>query len=262
MPSPFPGMDPFIESQKWSDFHTRFITLVSETLMPRLRPKYIVDVEERVYVERDPDDPVMVMRPDVAVVNTVREEVTAYASTAAVAMPVECLLPMPEETHEAYLTIRRKDARTIVTVIEVLSPANKRPGADGFDQYLKKRERVLASSANLVELDLLRGGRRLPVVGRLPPGDFLAIVARWQRRPRAEVYGWPLEQQLPVIPIPLAHPDADVLLDLQEVFTLVYDRAGYDYSLDYGEPLDPPLDQQRAAWVAQILQARGPGNLT
>ena len=223
--------------------------------MPRVRPKYFVDVEERVYVERDPDDPVMAIRPDAAVVHAVREEGAAYAA-ATVTAPVDCLLPMPEETREVYLTIRRKDLRTIVTVIELLSPANKRPGADGFGQYLEKRLHVLASFSNLVELDLLRGGRRLPIVGTLPPGDFVATIARVRRRPHAEAYVWSLEQRLPVIPIPLADPDPDVSLDLQEVFQLVYDRAGYDYSLDYHEPPDPPLDPARAAWVQQILQGR------
>ena len=252
MPSPFPGMDPFLESQKWSDFHTSFITVLREQLMPRVRPRYFVDVEERVYVERDPDHPVMVLAPDVAVADAVRETGTAYAS-AAVA-PIDCLIPQPEETREAYVTIRRKDTRVIVTVIELLSPANKRPGASGLDQYLEKRAHVLASSANLVELDLLRGGRRLPIVGKLPPNDYLATVARRSRRPRAEVYVWSLEQQLPLIPIPLADADPDVPVDLQQVFNLVYDRAGYDYSLDYGQPPEPPLDSARAAWVEQILQ--------
>ena len=167
--------------------------------------------------------------------------------------PVEGLIPMPEEIHEVYLTLRRKDLRTIVTVIELLSPTNKRPGANGFDQYLEKRLHVLASFSNLVELDLLRGGRRPPWVGQLPPGDFLATVARLPRRPRAEAYVWSLEQRFPIIPIPLADADPDVLLDLQEVFNLVYDRAGYDYSLDYHAPLDPPLDQARAAWVQRVL---------
>jgi hypothetical protein len=254
MPSPFSGMDPFIESQKWADFHTRFITLLSELLMPRVRPKYFVDVEERVYVERDPDDPVMAIRPDAMVVDVTREEHAAYATAATATAPVDCVIPMPEETHEVYLTIRRKDLRTIVTVIELLSPANKRPGADGFGQYLEKRLHVLASFSNLVELDLLRGGRRMPIVGKLPAGDFVATVARLRRRPHAEAYVWSLKQRLPFIPIPLADPDPDVPLDLQEVFQLVYDRAGYDYSLDYHEPPDPPLDPARAAWVQQVLQ--------
>jgi len=255
MPSPFPGMDPFLEAQKWGDFHTSFITVLREQLMPRVRPKYFVDVEERVYVERDPDDPLLVLRPDVAVVDHVREEQRGYAAVAA---PVECLLPLPEETREICLTIRRKDTRTIVTVIELLSPTNKRPGADGFERYLEKRLHVLASFSNLVEIDLLRGGRRMPLVGKLPPGDFLVTVAHVRRRPRAEVYVWSLPQRLPTIPIPLAHPDPDVPVDLQQVFDLVYDRAGYDYSLDYQSPPEPPLTSELAAWVEEQLKTRQP----
>jgi hypothetical protein len=247
-------MDPFIESQKWADFHTSFITALREHLMPRVRPKYFVDVEERVYVERDPDDPVMVIRPDVAVVDAGREEIAAGVAAATLAAPVECLIPLPEETRDVCLTIRRKDTRTIVTVIGLLSPRNKRPGANGFEQYLEKREHMLASFSNLVEIDLLRSGRRMPLIGKVPPGDFLAIVARQRRRPRAEAYVWSLEHRLPTIPIPLAYPDPDVPVDFQEVFHLVYDRAGYDYSIDYGEAPDPPLEPARSAWVEQILQ--------
>ncbi len=228
MPSPFPGMDPFIESQKWTDFHTRFITALSDALVPSVRPNYVVDVEERVYVERDLDDPVMAIRPDVAVTDAGHEAESATATTAVVAEPVECLIPMPEEMREVFLTIRRRDDKAVITVIELLSPSNKRPGASGFEQYLGKRNQILASNVHLVELDLLRGGRRLPLAGKLPPHDFLVTVARGRRRPRAEVYAWSLKHAMPVIPIPLSDPDPDVPLALQEPFTLVYDRAGYD----------------------------------
>lgn len=257
MPSPLPGMDPFIESQRWADFHTSIITALRDALVPGVRPKYTVDVEERVYVERDPDDPVMAIRPDAAVVDTGRAVSCGSGKMATAVAPVECMIPMPEEVREVYLTIRRKDGRKIVTVIEVLSPANKRPGANGFAQYLEKRDKVLASSASLVELDLLRGGRRMPLVGKLPPADYRAAVSRSCRRPRAEAYLWSLHQPLPILPIPLVEPDADVPLDLQAIFNQVYDRAGYDYSLNYTLALEPPLEAKRAKWIADILQSAG-----
>jgi hypothetical protein len=246
-------MDPFIESQKWADFHTRLITALSDALVPSVRPKYVIDVEERVYIERDPDDPMMIVRPDVAVTDSGGAATNHSTAVATAAAPVECLIPMPEPVQEAYLTIRRKDGKSVVTVIELLSPANKRPGASGYDQYLDKRNHVLATSANLVELDLLRSGRRLPLLGKLPDGDFLATVSRGRRRPHAEAYVWSLEQPLPMIPIPLADPDPDVQLDLQQQFNLVYDRAGYDYALNYEEPPEPPLERTRERWLSQIL---------
>ena len=115
MPSPFPGMDPFIESQRWTSFHDRFIVSLGDALVPQVRPRYVVDVGERVYLER-----------------------------------------------EIFLTLRDRASNEVVTVIEVLSPSNKRPGSDGRKEYLEKRNQVLMSTAHLIELDLLRGGERLP----------------------------------------------------------------------------------------------------
>ena len=150
MPSPFPGMDPFIESQKWIDFHNTFITVVRESLMPSVRPKYIVDVDERVYVERDPDDPVMVMRPDVTVARKGDSSLGRGPSATVTIAPADCMIPLPESETEFSLTIRRKDNLDVVTVIELLSPTNKRPRADGFGEYVKGHLRCSA-------MELLRG---------------------------------------------------------------------------------------------------------
>jgi len=136
----------------------------------------------------------------------------------------------------------------------VLSPDNKRAGSDGHREYLSKREAVLQSTAHLIELDLLRGGRRLPTIEPLPPADYYAFVCRAQHRPRAEVYAWTLRHRLPTIPVPLAADDPDVMLDLQAVFDTVYERAGYDYSLDYHRPVEPPLSDADAAWVRELLE--------
>ena len=123
---------------------------------------------------------------------------------------------------------------------------------------LNKRHAILHSEANLVEIDLLRGGRRLPTVEPLPIGDYFSFVTRVERRPKVEVYSWPLERRLPTIPVPLAEGDPDVQLDLQTVFDTTYDRAGYDYSLKYSNPIDPPLSEAQRAWVAEILAKSTP----
>ena len=163
------------------------------------------------------------------------------------------LVPMPDEQREAYLVVRDRETMEVVTVIETLSPANKRPGSRGRSEYLSKREMVFQSSTHLVELDLLRGGDRLPMTDRLPPGDYYAIVSREERRPRAEVYAWPLLHALPTIPIPLKRGDADVSLELQTVFTTVYDRARYHLSVDYSAELDPPLDETVHQWLRERI---------
>jgi hypothetical protein len=158
---------------------------------------------------------------------------------------------MPTERRETYLVVRERATREVVTVLETLSPANKRRGGVGRREYLEKREEVLQSPSHLVELDLLREGERLPTQSRLPTGDYYAIVSRRHRRPRAEAYAWTIRDPLPTIPVPLLRGDPDVPLDLQTVFATVYARARYDLSVDYTRPLDPPLTGADAAWWQQ-----------
>ncbi len=210
MPSPFPGMDPFIEPHRWEGFHTHFLVELARTLVPRVRPRYVVETEERT----------------------------------------------DEELRETFLTVRDAATREVVTVIEMLSATNKRPGSDGRAQYLRKRKSVLQSRAHLVELDLLRGGQRLPMRTPLPEGDFFAIVSRSPRRPAAEVFAWTVRQSLPSIPVPLSGSDPDVTLDLQAVMDATYDGLGYDYALNYSQPVVPLLRDADLVWVRQVLSKR------
>lgn len=264
MPSPFPGMDPFIEDQAWRDFHHGFLGLIQEALVPHLRPRYVVRVEQRVYVERQPEKPADFVQPDVAVLQRDERRLPprgAVAAAVAVAIePVIVALPIPERQREMFLAIRERETLALVTVIELLSPANKRPGSDGRRVYLGKREAILLGAAHLVEIDLLRRGARLPTLDPLPAADYYAFVCRARRRPLAEVYPWSLRQPLPTIPIPLSGDDPDVPLDLQALFTVQYERVGYDYSLDYRRPVEPPLGEADAAWVEELLRAAASPN--
>jgi hypothetical protein len=255
MPSVFPGMDPFLEGEEWEDFHARFINKMSVRLLPDVRPVYAVRTERRVYVEY-PDGDSRTIRPDVAILRDPTEfEMVGQQSDSTVATiePVERTLPIPFEVSEKYLVIRRLDTSEVVTVIELLSPFNKRPGAVGRETYLRKREEILHSQTNLVEIELLRGGHSLPTMEPLPPGDYFAFVCRQTRRGRADVYAWPMNHRLPAIPIPLSPNDKEVSLDLQAVFDTVYDEAGYDYSLNYRQPVSPPLTEPENKWVNDRL---------
>jgi hypothetical protein len=256
MPSPFPGMDPFIEDQKWKGFHTRLITALGDALTPQVRPKYIVDVEEYVYLEQASDEWLPPIAPDVAVAESGRDELeSSQGGTATVVTiaPVVRTLPMPKRRRQPFLAIRTKESQDVITTIEVLSPWNKAPG-EGRREYLLKRQNVFATPAHLVELDLLRGGQRLPTVEPLPPGDYFAFVCRKERLPKVDVYSWSLRNRFPAIPVPLAEGDPDAVLDLPTIFTTTYDRAGYDYALDYGRTLEPPLSEADAEWVRQVLK--------
>jgi hypothetical protein len=181
-------MDPFIEGQAWSDFH---LTMISETraaLIPLVRPRYIVRVEERVYLDEQAEEEIEFIEPDVFVAEEgapTSDRGGAATGVAVAPEPVIVSLPMPAQRKQRFLALRDRESLRLVTVIEILSPTNKRSGGDGRRQYLEKRKDLLQSAVNLVEIDLLRGGRRLPVVGRLPAGDYYVTVARAPRRPRA-----------------------------------------------------------------------------
>jgi hypothetical protein len=153
--------------------------------------------------------------------------------------------------------LRDRQTLRIVTLIELLSPTNKRPGSEGREQYLDKREEILQSRTNLVELDLLRGGQRLPMQTELPPGDYYALVRRGWRRHRAAVYAWTLRQKMPPIPIPLQKDEPEPTLDLQAALDLSYDRAAYQDSLDYSQSLQPPARAEDADWLKEVLRANG-----
>lgn len=270
MPSPFPGMDPFIELHAWGDFHHGFIGEIKAQLVPRLAPRYYVRAERRVYFEKSaPDDEPETMPhqrvPDVAVLKRT-PEVTLQQSdggTATIAAPRECIVPMGEEHREYFLLIRGTESHEVITVLELLSPTNKRPRADGRGIYLENRQQVLDGLSHFVELDLLRSGHRLPLQMKPPlDNEFYALVSRQNWRPRAAIYAWSLRERLPTISIPLAKGDPDVPLDLQAVFTSAYDRARYDLSIDYKTPLVPPPAQDKQTLHEVLAQATpGSGNL-
>ena len=263
MRSPFPGMDPFLEGQEWEDFHTRFNTAISDQLASKLEPRYFARLERRVYLERDiedqPDQPQW-RRADLAIVTAdpwwSRPETASDAGVATLEAPVECLVPMAEERRETYLVIRERTTFEVVTVLETLSPANKQLTADGHREYLKKREELLESKSHFIELDLLRGGQRMPLCDPRPRGEFFAMVSRVEKRPRVDVFAWTLRHRIPSILVPLSKGDPDVKLDLQEVFDTVYEHAHYELSLNYQAELRPALTADDSAWLHdRIAQA-------
>lgn len=247
----FPGMDPFLEGQIWEDFHTAYIGVLRMWLVPLLGDTYIATVEQRVYIERHLSSQPFVFRPEVTVISAAPSQ--SPVKSSRVSEPVLVPLVMPEEVHEPFMTIRTRDANEVVTVIELLSPTNKRGGSDGHREYLSKRQAVLGSRAHLVEIDLLRGGERLPMGAPLPDGDYFVIVSRTVHRPMAQVHHWSLREPMPVLPIPLQVGDNDAMLDLQGAFDEVYLRAGYDRAVDHTQALAPPLAPQDAEWMANLL---------
>lgn len=256
MPSPFPGMDPWLEHPAlWPDVHANVIAVTRELLAQQLSPRYVVRVERRVYLLAEEDPARHLFVPDVSVL---APKAAGAPQPSRPGKPkLEPLLVTVQdevEVAESRLVIRKVGpARELVTAIEVLSPANKTPGSRGREEYLAKRREVLRSSVHLVEIDLLRGGSRVP---GSPPGDYVALVSRTSLRPRGEAYVWSVRDALPEIPVPLLEGEDDAALDLARVLREAWDRARYDLEVDYGAPLDVPLRPEDAAWAKDLLAHR------
>ena len=171
--------------------------------------------------------------------------------------PIIVQTVIDEEVHESFLKIVDRESREVVTVVEVLSPSNKHPGSYGLLAYRAKRQGLLMSQSHLVEIDLLRGGKRIEFRNALPVSDYLVHVSRVEERPDGRAWPIRLEEPLPPIPIPLRAPDADVELDVQQVLSAIYDRCAYDLEIDYSRDPDPQLTGETALWADRLLRDHG-----
>jgi hypothetical protein len=257
MPTPFPGMDPYLEHPaRWTNLHARLTVGLANALGERLPPGYVVNIQERVYVGTLDLPPVpKTITPDVALCAPLAEGTQPWTATAT--EPVVVHVPVTYEARDAYLEIR--DARSgeeVVTVIELLSPAKKQPG-NGWEPYLAKRRQVLDSRSNLVEIDLLRGGDRMPIVERVPRYDYGFLVSRHATRPQATLISFSVREPIPVLVVPLRPDEGEVPLDLRPVLDEIYDRAGMALRIDYSRPPEPPLSPEDAAWADAILHDHG-----
>ena len=275
MPSPFPGMDPYLEHPAlWPDLHLSLIPALRDVLAPQLRPRYYVAVETRVFVA-EPAAEQLVGVPDGAVIAaghspggspTIGPLEGAGSSAGPQAAPqvgvLDVEVPVPARVRQTYLEIRDPREHEVVTVIELLSPTNKRPG-EGRQEYLAKRRQTLASLTSLVEVDLLRGGQRMPIWldGRPAPeplpGDYRVLVARGEQRPQARLYPFAVRDPIPAFPLPLRSGDEEPTIDLQPLLAAIYDRASYDLRIDYRQDAVPPLRGDDAVWAADLLHRAG-----
>jgi len=258
MPNPFPGVDPYVElTDLWVGFHNTLVGDFSKLLNPLLRPiGYVAIVEKRVDLADVPTDDSDERRPDVAVagLRSTRPWAGPAGPGSAAVLDVEpstVRLPNYESVPTAYLNIRRLPGRELVTVVELLSPSNK-VGRTRRD-YLAKRVALLSTAVNLVEIDLVLGGRRLPVIGEVPAGDYCAFISRSDERPDCQAYAWSIRRTLPRLPIPLRPGEPEVTLDLPTAYTMTYDGGAFDVLVPYDQPLPGPLSDADRAWVAERL---------
>ncbi|MBI4616560.1 MAG: DUF4058 family protein [Planctomycetes bacterium] len=254
-------MDPYLEAPgRWPNVHHRLVSQIAEDLQPKLLPDFFVGIGERVYVE-----PVGRVRgPDVFASGEARPLSGSRANpgkmrgaSATLAQP-EWVAVQQLEVREPYLFIQDVQGRQVVTVLEVLSPSNKRPGP-GRREYLQKQQEVLASPTNLVEIDLLRGGTHTVAVPEEAARgcDYRVCVRRTDRPGFLGIVRFDVREPLMAIPVPIGPGVSDVILDLPGALAGVYEKGAFHLVLDYSGAPDPPLAPDDARWAEALLTANG-----
>jgi hypothetical protein len=261
MKSPFPGMDPYLE-QHWRDVHASLVLYARDQIQPQLGGSLRARVEERVVVDVPASDEELVAYPDIRIISRggSPKAISPRSGGVVVAEPL-VIQQITEQPTEGFIEVLdRADNNRVVTVIEILSLTNKRPGPDRKTYRSKQRE-IANAGVNLVEIDLLRSGRwvfayrkeRVPIRRR---GPYAASVRRGHERKRHEHFAMPLRERLPAIPIPLRETDPDVVLNIQALIEQAYTNGAYD-DIDYARDPVPPLEGEDAAWANELLKAAG-----
>lgn len=261
MGSPFPGMDPYLENPTtWPNLHSRLIVAVANVLGPKIRPKYRVVVEEAVYKRDRSEQTLLIGVPDVTVRKSSRNnpepEKLPFVSNVAVAnpAPVVVTVPMPDTVRHRYLEIRSLQTSEAVTVIEILSPVNKK-GA-GRQKYESKRLEILESETNLVEIDLLHEGQPMSVLGYEMDSHYRVLVSDSGSRPQAQLYPFNVQQPIPGFWVPLKSEDPSITISLKPLLDEIYQLSGYDLDIDYGQNPLPKWPASELEWIDQQLKSQ------
>lgn len=258
-PSPFPGMNPYLEGDMWSEFHERLASKISEQLMPLLLPKYVALLAKYHAVTTSislvGENPAFrrAVYPDVHITQ-ISPFPTSQTGGVAVLEPT-ATLPTATEVEQpiSFIEIRDVSSRQLVTIIEILSPVNKQ--GKGFATYLAKRADIIQSDVHLVEIDLLRGGNGIELDGEMPKGDYFTFVSDSRRKPLTDIWAFRLRDKLPTVPVPLRSPEMFVALDLQQAIEDCYRTVPYDLLLDYDvSPPLPAFNESESVWIRQRVR--------
>ena len=260
MPSPFPGMDPYIEDPfYWSDFHATTMVAMREAVNGILPKNYVAAVERHVWIEEHEPGEISVLGfPDVQVTDRAGEAEKEPAATGllSISAPAIATLPLVKKPGNRFLRIVDRHDRRVVTVIELLSPSNKTLGGDGV-AYRAKRSDYLAAVLNLVEIDLLRSGVRPPLEDPAPPpSDYYILVSTPASYPKVAYWPVSVRDPLPMVPIPLDPPEQPVFLNLRACLDRVYDGGRYFDEIDYSMPPYLPLSETNTEWALALLANR------
>ncbi|MCQ3929517.1 MAG: hypothetical protein DPW16_03580 [Chloroflexi bacterium] len=255
MASPFPGFDPYIEQPAyWSMFHTRFGGFICDLLNEQLPAPYVAVINPRLEIGFFAETP-HTYYPDVGIFEQARPQSGSGAtSPSGITSPsLELTIPLREEVTAVSVEIRYMDNEIPVTTIVILSPINKQPGNEAYQAYLKKRLDLLENRLNLIELDFLRAGQKLPTMQPLPPSHYTIFLHRAKRRPIAEIWLLSVRDTLPIIPVPLLDQDPDIRLDLGEAFQKTYEVARFERLIHYEK--EPPgyFSAEDLAWTRERI---------
>ncbi len=222
MPSPFPGMDPYLEDEVlWPLFHHQLVMCLYQILLPGLVDRYRACVKKRRYL------------------------IDERSSESGAR----------KENGEDYIEILQRRDGQLITLVDVVSPANKLT-AVGRSAYLDTRREGKDAGANVVEIDLVLQGPPTLEYSRdgLPEWDYAVTVTRATHPERYEIYTATLQKPLPRFRLPLAANDRDTVLDLRIAFTRAYDQGGFASKIDYGRDPTTPLSEEDRHCLDELLQ--------
>jgi len=257
MPSPFPGMDPWLERPGlWPDLHENLIIRLQDQLAPLLRPRYYIAVQQRTVVAVAPPDPHPIF-PDLTVVERGKFFLDREDPVAALVEPIIVEIPVQETITEDYLEVIEAATQRVITIVEILSPSNKRSG-DDRQAYITKREKVFRTPMSLVEIDLLRDWPPMPFAF-LPtnghPSHYRILVKRGLSARHALLYPFSVRDPIPIFSLPLQPGDTEPPVRLGEVLKDTYDKCSYDFRIDYKQPPEPLLSEVDMLWAKEVLRA-------
>jgi hypothetical protein len=254
MPSPFPGMDPYLEPH-WLDVHTSLVSGARDALNRQLPADLIASAEERIAVEGDSED--RLLAPDVRIFEPPIELplfIDESVEDTAISLPYR-LLAQVEPITERFIKIIDAGTERLVAVIEFVSPTNKR--GEGLHAFRSKRAGLVASGVNFIEIDLVRAGDWKALLrphGTTKRASLYRATVRVPADPGA-VYLQPihLQDKLPEIHVPLRRDDPKLTLALQPLLDLAYENGRYARRINYHNDPVPPLDANDAAWTDHLL---------
>jgi hypothetical protein len=249
-------MDPYIEHPAlWPDVHNRLIAALADGLSERVAPRHYVGLERRTYLLKA-DDLVFVDRHARAVAPASDAPVLTPQPATTSTLVLEVDVPMQDEVSENFLEIRKAKTGKLITIVELLSPVNKLHG-QGREEYERKRGYVFRSWTSLVEIDLLRAGDPMPVIGTQVKSDYRILLSRGTQRPRAALIAFTLRQPIPSFTLPLLPGDAEPEVTLNRILHDLYRRARFDLRLRYTQLPIPPLAEADTVWAQELMMASG-----